>query len=124
MRDNDTLTYDIQSISTVFKKFFLNLAESLLTKLPNPPDKYNLESVINHYSTFTITDVFCLNKTSEDNVLKIILKIETSNAASIDRLSGHFLMEVELRFYQGLYLKSGTYQYPVKFSLILKKLQN
>ena len=38
MKDNDTLTYETHSISAVFKNFFSSLAESLLTKLPNPPD--------------------------------------------------------------------------------------
>ena len=42
MEDNDTLTFDTRSISTVFKNFFSNLVESVLTKLLNPPDKYNL----------------------------------------------------------------------------------
>ena len=90
MEDNDTLTYDTRSISKVFKNFS-SLAESLLIKLLNPPDKYNLESVINYYSSFTIADDFSLNKTSENKVLKIILKIEISKAAGIDKLSGRFL---------------------------------
>ena len=91
MKDYDTLTYDTRSISTVFKNFFSSLAESLLFKLPNHPDKYGLESVINYYSSFTITADFCLNKTSKNKVLKIILKIETSKATRIDRLSRSFL---------------------------------
>ena len=52
MQDNDTLTYDTRTICTDFKKLFLNLAESLLTKFLNPLDKYNLESVINYYSNY------------------------------------------------------------------------
>ena len=41
--------------SPTFEKiFFLNLAASLRIKFPNPPDKYNLQSVIRHYSSFTI----------------------------------------------------------------------
>ena len=83
MEDNDSLTYDTRPISTVFKNFFSNLAGSLLTKLQNPLDKYNLEPVINYYSSFTITDDFCLQKTSEDEVF---LK-----AACRDRLSRYFL---------------------------------
>ena len=58
MQNNDTLTYDTRSISTVFKNFFSSLADSLLIKLPNPPDKYNVESVINYYSSLTIMDDF------------------------------------------------------------------
>ena len=49
---------------------------------------------MNYYSCFTITDDFCLNKTSEDKVLKIITKIEISKAAGIDRLSRLFLRDV------------------------------
>ena len=58
MQNNDTLTYDTRSISTVFKNFFSSLADSPLIKLPNPPDKYNVESVINYYSSLTIMDDF------------------------------------------------------------------
>ena len=65
MEDYDTLTYDTRSISTVFKNFFSSLAESLLFKLPNHLDKCDLESVINYYSSFTITDDSYLNKTSK-----------------------------------------------------------
>ena len=93
MEDNDTLTHDTRTISTVFKNFFSRQVESLLIKLPNLPDKYNLESVINYYySSFTIAYDFCLIKTSENKVLKIISKIEISNAV-IDRLSGRFLRD-------------------------------
>ena len=81
MEDNDISTYETR------------LAESLLIKLRNPPDKYNLEPVINYYSSFTITDDFCLNKTSENKVLWIIKKIEISKAAGIDKLSGQFLWD-------------------------------
>ena len=59
---NDTLTYDARSISKIFKDFFSNLAESLLIKFPNPPDKYNLKSVTRYYSIFLIIDYFLLGQ--------------------------------------------------------------
>ena len=118
MQDNDTLTYDTRSISTVFKNFFSSLAKSLLIKLPNHPDKYNLESVKNYYFSLTIIDHFFLNKTSENKVLKIIKNIEISKAADTDRVSRGFLRD-RAEIYRGLYLKSVTYQYPMEFSLIL-----
>ena len=70
MEDSDTMTYDKRSIYTDFNNFFSNLAESLLTKLLNPPGKFNLKSVLN----FIIADNFCLNKTSEGKVLNTIKK--------------------------------------------------
>ena len=72
MEDTETLTYDTQSMSTVFKNFFSNLVESLLSKLLNPPDKYKLKSDKNYYSSFIVTDDFYLNNTSEDKILQII----------------------------------------------------
>ena len=72
MEDYETLTYDTFSISTVLKNFFSNLAEYLVIKLPNPTDKFNLQSVKIYYYSFTIINDFCLNRTSENKVLKII----------------------------------------------------
>ena len=48
MEDNDTLTYDTHSISTLSKNVFLCLAKSLLIKLPNPGDEDYLKFVINY----------------------------------------------------------------------------
>ena len=93
MEDNDILTYDTRTISKVFKNFLSSLAEFLLIKLPSPSDKYNLESVVNYYSSFTIADDFSLNKISENKVLKRILKIKMSKAVGIDKLSGRFLRD-------------------------------
>ena len=93
IEESDTLTYDTRSISKIFKDFFSNLADSLLIKLPNPPDKYNLQSVTRHYSSFMISDDFCLNNTSEEKVLKIMRIIESSKASGLDRLSSRFLKD-------------------------------
>ena len=46
IEENDTLTYDTNTISKIFKNFFSKLAKSLLIKLSSLPDKYNLQSVI------------------------------------------------------------------------------
>ena len=56
MEDNETSSYT-WSIFTVFENF---LAEFPLTKLANPLNKYDLESVLNYYSNFTITHYFLL----------------------------------------------------------------
>ena len=66
---------------------------SLLIKLPNPPDKYNLQSVIRYYSSFTISEDFHLSNTSEEKALKVMTNIESSKAAGEDKLSGRFLKD-------------------------------
>ena len=92
--DNDKLlTYDIKTMSKVFKDFFSNLAESFLAKLPDPSNKYFLESVFFYYSGLAISEVFHIKSTSEEKVFKIMEKIEISKAAGIGKLSGRFLKD-------------------------------
>ena len=93
IEQGNILTHDTCSISKIFKNFFSNLAESLLIKLPKPPDKYNLKSVIQYYSSFAITPDFCLVDTTEKQVLKIMQDIKSSKTAGVDKLSGMFLKD-------------------------------
>ena len=68
--NNKTLTYDLKTISKVFKGFFSNLAESLLLKQPNPSSKYNLESVFPYYSNFEIPKCCSLKIIQKKKFLK------------------------------------------------------
>ena len=70
-----------------------NLAKSLMIKLPNPPDKHKLQSVIGYYSSFTISNDFCLSNTSEEKLSKIMTNIESSKAAGVHKLSGRFIRD-------------------------------
>ena len=91
--NNKSLTYDIKTMSKVFKDFFPNLYESFLAKLPDPSNKYNLESVFLYYSNFAIPKVFLIKTTSEEKVFKIMENIEISKAAGIDKPPGRFLKD-------------------------------
>ena len=93
IKAGNNLTHDTCPISKIFKNFFSNLAESLLTKLPKPPDMYNLKSVIQYYSSFAITADFRLVGTTEKQILKIMQDIKSSRAAGVDKLSGRFWKE-------------------------------
>ena len=75
----------------IFTDFFSNSAEFLLIKLPNSPNEYNLRSVIRYYCSFTISNDICINNTSEEKVQKIMINIESSKEAGVDKLSGRFL---------------------------------
>ena len=73
-------------MSKAFKDFFSNLAKSFLDKLPDPSNKYNLESVFFYYSDFAIPELFHSKSTSEEN-------IQISKASGIDKLPGRFLKD-------------------------------
>ena len=90
---NDALSFNEKVIAKIFKDFFSNLAESLLIKLPNAPNKYNIESVFQYYSKFIIEKPFHLSDTSEEEVFKMMQNIKISKAAGKDNLSGKFLKD-------------------------------
>ena len=93
IESNKSLTYDIKTMSKVFKDFFSNLAKSFLDKLPDPSNKYNLESVFLYYSNFAIPELFHIKSTLEEKVFKIIKNIEICKASGIDKLPGRFLKD-------------------------------
>ena len=80
-------------MSKVFQDFFSNSAESFLTKLPDPSNKYSLESIFLYYSNFAIPEVFLIKSTSEEKVFKVMGNIEVSKAAAIDKLPGRLLKD-------------------------------
>ena len=77
----------------MLKNLFSNLAESLLIKLAKPPDKCNLNSVIQYCSSFATTANFYLVGTTEKQVLKIMQDIKSSIAPGIDKISRKFLKD-------------------------------
>ena len=74
--DDKSLTYDIKAMSNVFKDFFSNVAKSLIDKLPDPSNKYDLESVYLYYLTFLIPELFHIKNITLEKVFKIMENIE------------------------------------------------
>ena len=51
--------------------FFANMAETLLRKLPPPPNKYGIDSVKSFYKDLNVTTKLQLKPTTEDIVMKL-----------------------------------------------------
>ena len=85
--------FDVKDIAKDFSAYFSNLAENLVSKLPNPPNKYGGLPVAQYYNHLGLTRNFDLLPTEKDYVLKSLRDIYTSKAASIDRPSGRFLKD-------------------------------
>ena len=62
------------------------MAESLLKNLPNPPDKFDINSVQQYYKTIELKDNFNLSLTTEKKVLEVLQFIDISKAAGIDKI--------------------------------------
>ena len=67
--NNKSLTCRKNNIKS-FTDFFSNLAESFLAKLPDPSNKYNLESVFCYYRNFAIPRCFTLKVLQKKKFLK------------------------------------------------------
>ena len=93
VESNNALTFDKKTIAKIFKDFFPNLANSLLIKLPNAPNKNHIEFVFKYYLKCFTEKPFHLSITSQEQVYKIIQNMDISKAAGIDNLSGKFLKD-------------------------------
>ena len=84
--NNKSAHFDVKDIAKDFSAYFWNLAENLVSKLPNPSNKLGVSSVAR--SHLELTKKFNLPPTEKDYVLEILRDIDTSKAACIDRLPG------------------------------------
>ena len=72
VESNNGLPFDKKTIAKIFKDFFSHLVKSILSKLPNVPNKYNIEPVFKYYLKFIIEKPFHLSITSQEQVYKIM----------------------------------------------------
>ena len=95
LKKDGALHFDSKTVSTIFKEFFSNLAENLVSKLPRPSNKFDLSSVISYYTKTLdpINTKFKFSTVSKDDILKILLEIKPEKAAGIDNISGKFLRD-------------------------------
>ena len=84
LNNDKVVQYDPKSISKAFQSCFVNLAETLLQKLPPPPNKYGIDSVNKFYRDLDINTKFQLKQTTEDVAPKLFKNIKVSKAGGID----------------------------------------
>ena len=82
-----------KTIANIFKDFFSNLAESLLIKLSNAPNKYSIDPIFHYYPKFIIEKPFHLSHTFEEEVFKIMQNIDIAKVVAIDNLSRKYLKD-------------------------------
>ena len=74
--------------SFIFTNFYANLSLNLVRKLPQAPNKFDLDSVLSDYKRFLNTEnqKFTVSLTSEDKVLKLLNDTNPEKAVGIDNL--------------------------------------
>ena len=93
-KNEGTLSVDPKANAEIFKDFYSNLANDLLKKLPNPPNKYGKDTVKKYYEKLNLTGKnFSFEPVVHASVLTLLLQLNPSKSAGIDNLTGKFLKE-------------------------------
>ena len=95
LKKDEVLHFDDTTNSTIFKDFFCNLADNLVSKLPSPSNRFGLSSIKLYYQKYfgLENQNFKLSQISKDEILHILLDIKPEKAAGIDNISGRFLKD-------------------------------
>ena len=93
LKVNKTVQHDKNKVLGGFRYYYSNLAGNLLKKLPNPPNKFTLNTVFQHYKVIIQRDSFNLVTVSENTILTIFKNTKVSKAAGLDNLFGRFLKD-------------------------------
>ena len=91
----EDLKFDPFTVSELFKKFYSNLANDLVRKLPAASKKFDIEAVKDYYNDMFDLSHNKLNfQTVQPNTVSNLLKsCNVNKAAGIDNVSGRFLKD-------------------------------
>ena len=88
------LSFDPKANAEIFKDFYSNLANDLVKKLPNPPNKYGKDAVKKYYENLNpVGKSFSFEPVAYTSVLKLLQQLNPHKSAGIDNLTGKFLKE-------------------------------
>ena len=87
--------FDDKSNAAIFKDFFCDLANNLVSKLPSPSKKFCESSLNLYYKKYKVKNgsKFNFSYVSSETIQKLLDKIDTDKAAGIDNISGKFLRD-------------------------------
>ena len=85
--------FDPKTNAEIFKNFYSNLAEELVAKLPNAPNRFGSESVRQYYENISNDSKFNLSVVDNSIIQEILNKTKTNKAPGFDGLSGIFLKD-------------------------------
>ena len=90
---NGEVVFEKKFVADKFNSFFCGIAEKLVNLLP-PKDKVNYESVGKFYSEKNVTpNKFKFEKMSENEIFKVLDKIDPNKAKGLDDISAKFVKD-------------------------------
>ena len=92
LKERYEIVFNDTKNSSIFKSFFSNLAQNLVSKLPESPNVFTESKVTSYYDDIKFKDLnFEFSETSHEKILNILKGLNPSKTAGIDNLSGKFL---------------------------------
>ena len=92
LKDKVSLSFDLQRNTEIFKDFYCNLANDLLSKLPKAPLKFGKPYLTGYYQNIE-KEKFRFIEVSEEKVSQVLKDINPIKSAGIDNISGRFLKD-------------------------------
>ena len=74
----------------MFKSFFSNLAQNMVSKLPPSPNVFDESKVASYYDNIKFRELYFEFSERSKIILNILKGLNSSKAASFDKLSGIF----------------------------------
>ena len=94
LKDRNEIDFNDTKNCSLFKSFFSNLAQNLVSKLPPSPNVFTESKVSSYYDDVKFKDLnFEFSETSPEKILNILKGLNPSKATDIDNFSGKFLTD-------------------------------
>ena len=88
LMDRNKIVFNNAKNCSIFKSFFSNLAQNLVSKLPLPPNVFTESKFPSYYDDIKVKDLNSeISETSPEKILNILKGLNPSKAAGIDNLS-------------------------------------
>ena len=91
---DNNICFDNSLVSEDFNNYFTNVSSTLVDQLPPSNGKYESEHFQDFYRSLGVTsNGFCFSEVSENNVLSILCKLNSSKATGLNLLSPRFIKD-------------------------------
>ena len=92
LKERNEIVFNDTKNCSIFKSFFPDLVQNLVSKLPPSPNVFTESKVASYYNDIKFKDLNSeFSETSSEKILNILKDLNPSKAAGIDNISGKFL---------------------------------
>ena len=94
LKDRNKIVFNDTKYCSIFKSFFFNLAQNLVSKLPPSANVFTESKVASYYDDIKFKNLnFEFSEASPGKILNILKGLNPYKAAGVDNFSGKFLKD-------------------------------